>query len=295
MSRKCRRAGAFTLVELLVVIGIIAILIGLLLPTLGRAREASKRTTCLSNMRELANAFRLYATAFKDYIPIGYMDQKAFSYIINWNNTNGTKVSQMGLMVEAGLIKNPRTYYCPSEETERYTYQPNPSDTEFSSNPWPFKRVKGGPHTTLGYSARPVANWPSSSGNTGSFKEHEKGYWLPSDGRGNITLPRFSQMKNFAILSDMIMARSFVLNRHKKGVNVLYGNGGAHWVDLKAFDKAPWKTFDDELGQADSKSPYNVNNNRYYLDDGLWLGLQAPGTLKSPEQQSGLWIDLDRQ
>src|SRR5688500_15428049 len=69
--RHLRRQRAFTLVELLVVIGIIAILIGILLPTLSRARESANKTACLSNMRELGNAFRLYAAGNKDAIPIG--------------------------------------------------------------------------------------------------------------------------------------------------------------------------------------------------------------------------------
>ena len=55
------RSGGFTLVELLIVIGIIALLVSILLPAANRAREMSRRTVCLSNIRQLTAAWLMYA------------------------------------------------------------------------------------------------------------------------------------------------------------------------------------------------------------------------------------------
>src|SRR5262244_2464565 len=67
-----RRGNAFTLVELLVVIGVIALLISILLPTLGRAREAAMKTQCTSNLRQIHNALQLYANANRGFLPPKY-------------------------------------------------------------------------------------------------------------------------------------------------------------------------------------------------------------------------------
>jgi prepilin-type N-terminal cleavage/methylation domain-containing protein len=69
--RRRRRRRAFTLVELLVVIGIIALLIAILMPALRRARDQANRTACMSNMRQIVTAFMLYAGENKDRCPYG--------------------------------------------------------------------------------------------------------------------------------------------------------------------------------------------------------------------------------
>ena len=66
-----RQQRAFTLVELLVVIGIIAVLIAILLPTLSRARRQAQVTVCLSNERQLVTALLMYCQENKSYFPGG--------------------------------------------------------------------------------------------------------------------------------------------------------------------------------------------------------------------------------
>jgi prepilin-type N-terminal cleavage/methylation domain-containing protein/prepilin-type processing-associated H-X9-DG protein len=63
------RGAGFTLVELLVVIGIIALLIGILLPALRKAQMAARTVACMSNMKQISNAMMMWANDHKGFMP----------------------------------------------------------------------------------------------------------------------------------------------------------------------------------------------------------------------------------
>lgn len=265
-ARVIHRSTAFTLVELLVVIGIIALLIALLMPTLTTAREAAKRTECLSNLRQIGLALNEYAIRYKDKIPIGYNGGnpitntegwKQWNYLANYNTLSTRFVTNLGLLHEAKMMQQPRAFFCPSEGWEQYSFNT-------PKNPWPFIEVPSPTNrdTRLGYGGRPEYNW-------GGRLTFLGGRLVP------ITMSKLTKLKNKAVLADIVIARNYVERRHRKGINVWYGNGGARWVDRKAFDNpnSPWRLIpDNTLG-----TQYNDE----ILDE-------------SSNPPRGLWIDLDR-
>lgn len=99
-SRRVR--GGFTLVELLVVIGIITILMGILLPVLAKAREIARRTSCLNNVRQAGMALEMWRQDMGG-VPRG----DGSNYISRSDEPVG-----LGILVP-GYIKDIGILYCP--------------------------------------------------------------------------------------------------------------------------------------------------------------------------------------
>ncbi len=137
-NRIPRRRVGFTLVELLVVIGIIAVLLGILLPTLNRAREQANATKCLSNVRQLALATMMFAQDHHGYMPtvsdntwvqaadpyktkFVYRNDASGAVVFDWASSLvpylGTKFSDANNFANAPYQQS-KAFVCPSDPAQ---------------------------------------------------------------------------------------------------------------------------------------------------------------------------------
>jgi prepilin-type N-terminal cleavage/methylation domain-containing protein/prepilin-type processing-associated H-X9-DG protein len=222
VRRRRTRTVGFTLVELLVVIGIIALLVAMLLPALRKARESANRAACLSNLRQVHFAFQLYGMGNTGRVPLGHRSpSKQFNSMV-YSTAAGGQWVLFGLLDRGGFLDNPRVLFCPAEVNPKF-------DFNTVENPWPPAGSTPTQNVQAGYAARPQREIADDLANPPA-------YLAP------FVMPRLTDFRNSAILADLTASRTRVITRHRDGVNVLYGDGSAHWVPLMTFDQdaAAW-------------------------------------------------------
>lgn len=120
--------SGFTLIELLVVISIIALLVSILMPALGRARDQARNVICLVNTRQQGLGMKLYSADHSDKYPFasapGWFP---FGGMMNWTGTFSyvpgefEPVNQMALFV-GNYITQPDVFYCPAARVGNFGY-----------------------------------------------------------------------------------------------------------------------------------------------------------------------------
>jgi prepilin-type N-terminal cleavage/methylation domain-containing protein len=242
--------SAFTLVELLVVISIIAVLVALLLPSLAGAKEQAQRGVCASQERQQGMAMGMYVSDFKEAItysyPNNYTDQTQgyaimrFGYVIKgWGST---PACNSGMWIYQGYISGD-AMLCPSNQILKDSRWDGPAGYRVG-----LKRWKGGntPWSEL------MSTYAFNGGLTRTlwYAGGGRPWSLPGGGYQTVIDPwRASKMQyNWPILADAREGGGWgyggsvnISNHFNQGYNVLYVDGSAIWVKYpSAMDFSDW-------------------------------------------------------
>ncbi len=116
------RRGGFTLIELLVVIGILALLVGLLMPSLGRAKQLARRAVCGSNLHQVSLGFAVYRQMYDDAWPCTKKDPVAGQTYWLWMGRGWR--AMMAPIFQTKIDKfNPSVLLCPGDAANRDKFE----------------------------------------------------------------------------------------------------------------------------------------------------------------------------